>query len=84
MASAPAHSVPLLGVRVDDVTFGETLALFEAYIASGRPHQVCTVNPEFIVTARHLPAFAAVLQASDLNLPEAEEWNTRDDHQEDN
>lgn len=70
MASAPAHSVPLLGVRVDDVTFGETLALLEAYIASGRPHRVCTVNPEFIMRAQRDAEFRRVLAQSDLNIPD--------------
>jgi len=32
--------------------------------------QLCTVNPEFIVDARHDPAFAAVLRRADLRVPD--------------
>lgn len=37
-------------------------------IFSTRPHQIVTVNPEFLVTARAQPAFRAVLQDADLVL----------------
>jgi N-acetylglucosaminyldiphosphoundecaprenol N-acetyl-beta-D-mannosaminyltransferase len=37
---------------------------------TGEPHHVVTVNPEFVMTARHSPAFAAVLDAADLALPD--------------
>ncbi|MCB0063326.1 MAG: WecB/TagA/CpsF family glycosyltransferase [Caldilineaceae bacterium] len=33
-------------------------------------HQICTVNPEFIMHARREPAFAAVLQQADLCVPD--------------
>jgi N-acetylglucosaminyldiphosphoundecaprenol N-acetyl-beta-D-mannosaminyltransferase len=35
-----------------------------------RVHQICTVNPEFIMEARRNPAFAAVLASADLNVPD--------------
>ncbi|MYC94442.1 MAG: WecB/TagA/CpsF family glycosyltransferase [Caldilineaceae bacterium SB0661_bin_32] len=34
------------------------------------PRQVCTVNPEFIMTARRQPAFAQALAAADLCTPD--------------
>jgi len=43
------------GVRVDDVTRNEMLACIERFIAEGTPHQVATVNPEFVMTARRDP-----------------------------
>ncbi len=64
------RAVEILGVRVHDVTWGETFARVEAFIASGRPHQVVTVNPEFIMAARSNPAFRAVLNRADLALPD--------------
>ena len=60
----------LLGVRVDDVTFEELLARMEAYIADGRPHQICTVNPEFIMLAQRDTEFRQILAHSDLNIPD--------------
>ncbi len=64
------RALTFLGVRVHDVTFAETLAWMEAAIAAGRPRQVCTVNPEFIMLAQRDPAFRAVLAQSDLNIPD--------------
>jgi N-acetylglucosaminyldiphosphoundecaprenol N-acetyl-beta-D-mannosaminyltransferase len=64
------NSITFLGVRVDDVTFAETLALMESFIAEGGPHQICTVNPEFIMLAQHDQEFRAVLARSDLNIPD--------------
>jgi N-acetylglucosaminyldiphosphoundecaprenol N-acetyl-beta-D-mannosaminyltransferase len=70
--AVPRGAVRILGVRVDDVTTAETLALLERYIASRRPHQVVTVNPEFVMAARRDPAFARVLEAADLALPDGQ------------
>ncbi|GIV91976.1 MAG: hypothetical protein KatS3mg056_0685 [Chloroflexus sp.] len=41
-----------------------------SFLQDGGWHQICTVNPEFIMEARRNPAFRAVLQASDLNTPD--------------
>ena len=72
---APARSVeeerapiPILGVPVDNLTHDQVLARFREMIASGRPHQVTTVNPEFLVIARGNPAFHAALANADLAL----------------
>ena len=64
------NSRTFLHVRVDDVTFAETLALMESFIATVRPHQVCTVNPEFIMLAQQDAEFRGVLARSDLNIPD--------------
>ena len=64
------RAVAVLGVRVDDVTYDETLALCRAFIASGRPHLLATVNTEFVMAARRDPEFRRVLNASALNVPD--------------
>jgi len=65
----PASSyVRILGVRVDALTYTDLLARIAAFIAEGTPHQIATVNPEFVMEARHNPAFAAVLEQTDLCL----------------
>jgi N-acetylglucosaminyldiphosphoundecaprenol N-acetyl-beta-D-mannosaminyltransferase len=64
------NQLTLLGIRVDDVTFADTLARMEAFIADGKPHQVCTVNPEFIMTAQRDAEFRCILAQSDLNIPD--------------
>lgn len=63
-------SVRILGIRVDDVTADETLDLIETYIAAGQPHQLATVNPEFVMEAQHNRAFHVVLESTALNLPD--------------
>jgi len=58
------------GVRADDVTWDEMLAHIEGYIAEGKPHQIVTINPEFVMTARRDPEFRAVINNSALALPD--------------
>lgn len=64
------NSLDILGVRVDDVTYDEALALLCEYIASGRPHYVVTPNPEFVMAARRDPAFRAALAGAALAVPD--------------
>ncbi|MCS7259617.1 MAG: WecB/TagA/CpsF family glycosyltransferase [Anaerolineae bacterium] len=63
-------SVYILGVRVDRVTFQQTLALIETFIAQGTPHQIVTVNPEFVMLAQRNPTFRQVINQSALALPD--------------
>ena len=57
-------------VRTDDVTWEEMLAHIEAFIADGKPHQITTVNPEFVMTARRDPEFRAIINQAALALPD--------------
>jgi N-acetylglucosaminyldiphosphoundecaprenol N-acetyl-beta-D-mannosaminyltransferase len=61
------RSVEILGVRVDDATYTDLLACVDAFVASGQPHQIATLNPEMLVAAYDDPGFCRVLNASDLN-----------------
>lgn len=63
-------SIPILGVPIHDVTTEETLALIDQFVRDGVPHQLCTVNPEFIMAAQHDTAFKQILNQSTLNLPD--------------
>ncbi|MFQ5811569.1 MAG: WecB/TagA/CpsF family glycosyltransferase [Anaerolineae bacterium] len=60
----------ILGVRTDNVNYGEALSLVEGFVVSGTSHQVVTVNPEFIVAAQSDDDFRSVLNASSLALPD--------------
>lgn len=68
-ASIPAP-IWILGIPVHPVTYASFLELVAAFIAEGTPRQICTANPEFVMTARRRPDFAAVLQKADLVLPD--------------
>jgi len=58
------------GVRADDVTWDETLAWVESFIADGRPHQIVTVNPEFVMAARRDPEFRTIINNAALAIPD--------------
>jgi N-acetylglucosaminyldiphosphoundecaprenol N-acetyl-beta-D-mannosaminyltransferase len=66
----PERSRWFFGVRVDDVTWDEMLACIERFIAEGTPHQVATVNPEFVMAARRDPEFRAVINNAALAIPD--------------
>ena len=60
----------ILGIRIDDVTMDEAVERLAAFAASGVCHHAVTVNPEFIMEAQKNAAFAAILNAADLALPD--------------
>ncbi len=63
-------SVTILGVPVHPITFDGFLDAVAIFIAEGEPRQICTANPEFVMTAQRQPEFMAVLQNADLVLPD--------------
>ncbi len=64
------NRIKILGIPIDDITEQEALERADAMINDGAWHQICTVNPEFIMEAQRNPSFRAVLQAADLNTPD--------------
>ena len=64
------RSVTILGVPIHAVTRAETLAWVVDAVRAREPKQICTPNPEFLMTARRDPAFRDVLRAADLNIPD--------------
>ena len=70
---APDRRAPactLMGAPIHDVTMAETLALIAQWIDTGGVHQIATVNPEFLMKARHDPEFRATLQRAALCIPD--------------
>ena len=61
-------SIEILGVRVDDAAYDDVLAQVDGYVASGRPHQIITINTEMLMAAHAEPAFRQTLNAADLNV----------------
>ena len=68
--STRVDSLDILGVRVDDVTYAETLAQLRQYVASREPHYVVTPNPEFVMLAQRDAAFRAALVGAALAIPD--------------
>lgn len=62
--------IRVLGVRVDAVSETLCLSLIERWVEEGRPRQIVTINPEFVVRAQDDPRFAQVLEEADLATPD--------------
>lgn len=65
-----SHAVHILGVRVDDVTYPEALAILLEAIDAREPLVVTTPNPEFVMLARRDATFRAALNRATLNIPD--------------
>jgi len=70
MALPEFPSISLLGVRVHAVTMPQTLTWIEAAVAGRVPRQICTANPEFVMTAQRDHAFFDLLNLADLVIPD--------------
>src|SRR5579884_4254225 len=62
-------SCQILGVAIHDVTLDGALAAVDEFIASGRPHQVVTVNMDFLRLAQRDQRFCDALNQADLAVP---------------
>jgi N-acetylglucosaminyldiphosphoundecaprenol N-acetyl-beta-D-mannosaminyltransferase len=66
--SQSPKSITILGVPVHNLTYEEALARIGAMVEAGCPHQIVTINPEFLVLAHNHPEFHRVLLSADLAL----------------
>ncbi len=64
---APIH---ILGLPIHRVTTAETLAWIERAVAERVPRQICTANPEFLMTAQTDREFFDLLTRADLVIPD--------------
>ena len=64
-------SIEILGSRVDDATYADLIEHVDAFVESGKPHHIITVNVEMLVAAHDDPAFAAVLEGGALNVADS-------------
>ncbi len=58
----------ILTIPIDWLTREELVRKLEVFLVSKKPHQITTVNAEFIVLSQHNKDFRAALQNSDLSL----------------
>jgi N-acetylglucosaminyldiphosphoundecaprenol N-acetyl-beta-D-mannosaminyltransferase len=68
---AMRRSIDILGVRIDDVNFGEMLDALARFVEEGGPHQISTVNTEFLIAAQRDAEFAEALRDTSLNVPDS-------------
>jgi N-acetylglucosaminyldiphosphoundecaprenol N-acetyl-beta-D-mannosaminyltransferase len=73
-AAVTGRCAVLLGAPVDDVTIAEAAdritEMVEVGRATGRVHQVATVNVDFLVNAVQDPRLLDLLQRTDLGIPD--------------
>lgn len=60
----------VLDVPIDDISLAEALTRSEAMLREGGFHQVVTPGPEFILESTVHDNFRAILQKSDLSIPD--------------
>lgn len=60
------YRVDLLGTLVDNVSMRMAIARIRSFIQSGTPHQVVTVNVDFLRLARRDALFRTVVNSADL------------------
>jgi N-acetylglucosaminyldiphosphoundecaprenol N-acetyl-beta-D-mannosaminyltransferase len=63
--------VEILGVRIDNAGYDELMQRVDAYVASGQPHQIVTLNTEMLVAAHDDAAFRDTLNKADLVVADA-------------
>lgn len=61
-------AIYILGIRVDALTYADLLDRIAAFIATDTPHQIATLNPEFVMEAQRNAPFRAALGRADLCL----------------
>lgn len=66
----PRVALTLMDVPIYDVTMEETLDWVSQWVGEGTPHQIATINPEFLVRARTDPDFRATLNRAALCIPD--------------
>jgi N-acetylglucosaminyldiphosphoundecaprenol N-acetyl-beta-D-mannosaminyltransferase len=66
--------IVISGIPIDDLNVEETLDRLEEFVeigrATGKNHQIATVNADFIVKAMSDPELRFLLQESDLLMPD--------------
>jgi N-acetylglucosaminyldiphosphoundecaprenol N-acetyl-beta-D-mannosaminyltransferase len=62
--------IRILGVAIENIVESEAIERIAGFVVDGQPHQVVTVNPEFVMEAQHNSAFWRVLAAADMATPD--------------
>jgi N-acetylglucosaminyldiphosphoundecaprenol N-acetyl-beta-D-mannosaminyltransferase len=60
----------VLGIKIDDISFNEALAIVEHWIWNPGRHYIVTPNPEFIVAAQTDSEFKKILNQADMAIPD--------------
>jgi N-acetylglucosaminyldiphosphoundecaprenol N-acetyl-beta-D-mannosaminyltransferase len=64
------QQIYVLGVALDNLSENEALEQVANFVATGEPHHIVTVNPEFVMEAQRNRAFRRVLAVADMATPD--------------
>lgn len=64
------NKIKILDVNINIVNINDTTKIIDDFIKSKKPHQICTVNPEYIMTARADSHFKQIVNSADLCVPD--------------
>jgi N-acetylglucosaminyldiphosphoundecaprenol N-acetyl-beta-D-mannosaminyltransferase len=62
--------VQIAGIPFDPVRYEDALTVIESYLKDGKRHLITTPNPEMVLESRKNDELKAVLQASNLSVPD--------------
>ncbi|MCX6806780.1 MAG: WecB/TagA/CpsF family glycosyltransferase [Candidatus Berkelbacteria bacterium] len=62
--------IKILDIKVDHLNYNQTLDQIQKFILSKKPHQIVTVNPEFIISAQKDMEIKKILNSADLTTPD--------------
>jgi len=60
----------ILGVKINKITWEQTLQKIKSFLDSPNQHYLVTPNPEFLVAAQDDPEFKNILNQADLAVPD--------------
>lgn len=60
--------IKILGIELDNIYFFEALNKIKEFVESKKPHQITTINPEFIVEASKNAKFKEAITGSELKV----------------
>ncbi len=73
------NKIKILGIEIDVVDLKNAIEIIDGFVKTKKPHQICTVNPEYIMAAQNDTTFKAIINSADLRVPDGAGllWATR-------
>lgn len=62
--------IKILDIKVNPIAKKEAIEKIDEFIVSKKPHQICTVNPEYIMAAQKDLEFKKIINDADLCVPD--------------
>ena len=60
----------ILGVKINNYSFEQTVKIIEEFIVAKKPHYLVTLNPEMVVSAQNDKKFKKIINDADIVVPD--------------